>query len=333
MDLFLKKYGKFFKALQLFDEKKISVNEILYQANIYRVEACESFNIKKYDESSYLYFMSSCFFFKKYQEKNDLYFLGEACIYKYEQLKGKFSAIYIKKSESTDEILNILNILIDFLGKVLVNFKDKEFFKENYKRYYSIWYSDKILRAQLKSNINFENKKFSDAKSEMKFCIELTEEHINYIKKDILNEIFDVVHLRVEEANLKMRQCEYKEMVGISLFSKDLILALDNFLKALKYINEALEISPEIKQIKIKKEELLDKIRIVLSDEENLDKWKLFYEKFKEDKDFLILMSEIDLERLKKLREQDSKGGINIFNNGNFSNNGIIGDSNKIKTH
>lgn len=331
MENFKKKYEVLFEKGNI-ETKNLPIEDLLEKGFSMREEASDTQNTALYEKSSHCFFLCSSYFFNEYKKTGELRLFSEACILKYEQIKGLFCQLYIEKIAKKSEVLKVLNTQIEFLEGIIKIFEKEDFFEKNNYEYTSLLYSDKIIRFQLNSNLDNENKNFLDAKSKMKLAIELTSKHIEFLKESVFEGRFNIVHLRIEEANLKMRYSEYEEMVAISFIEQDITSSLSSFFKALDFVNEALAIYPDMQQIHIKKNWITEKIKMVLKEEKNLKKYDIFYKTFRSNENFLMIMQEINPQKLSEFTLEDplNSGRIQIINSGSFENSGIIGDNSQL---
>lgn len=334
MELFLKKYSDLFKLSKNLDIPDSDIKLLIENANQFQVMACDNQDEALYEKAGYFYFLCSSYFFKKYQENKNISNFYNICLYKYEQLKSCFSKLYCRKLLEPKELIKILTPIINFMKDFLKILKDYTEFNEEFYKFESLVYSDKIIMHQIKSNLYFKNRDFINATSEMKMVTDLTKNHIKLLQQDVLNEIFDVVHLRTEEINLKLRLCEYKELTVINIAKTNIPLTVSNLLDCITLTDEAFEINPNISEIMEKKQSILNKIFTILS--QNLHFWNILYNNHKTNSTLLSIMAEIDREKIEEILSSDfsNKGNVLILNSGIFQNtNGIIGNGNSLKSN
>lgn len=334
MELFLKKYSNLFKLSKTLDIPDSDIEFLIEKANQSRITACDNQDEVFYEKASYFYFLCSSYFFKKYQENKNISNFYNICLYKYEQLKSYFSNLYCKKLLEPKDLLKILTPIINFMKDFLKILKEYTEFNEEFYKFESLAYSDRIIMHQIKSNLYFKNRDFINATSEMKMVTDLTKNHIKLLQQDVFNEIFDIVHLRTEEINLKLRLCEYKELAVINISKTNIPSTISNLLDCITLTDEAFEINPNISEIMEKKQSVLNKIFTVLS--QNLQLWNILYTNHKTNSTLLSIMAEIDKEKIEEILLSDfsNKGNVLILNSGVFQNtNGIIGNGNSLKSN
>lgn len=328
MENFKKKYEDLFEKENI-ETSNLPIKDLLEKGFSMREEASDTQNTELYEKSSRYFFFCCHYFWNEYKKTGELKLFSDACLLKYEQIKGLFCQLYIDKILTTSKILKVLNVQIELLEDIINVFEKEVFFEKNKYEYTSLLYSDKILRFQLCSNLDSENKNLLDAKSKMKLAIDLTSKYLDFLRENVFNGRFSIAHLRIEEANLKMRYLDYEEMVAVSLIEQDIISSLSSFLKALDFVNEALVIYPDMQQIHMKKNWITEKIRMILKEEKNLEKYDVFYKTFRGNENFLMLMQEINPEKLSAFALEDplNSGKIQIINSGSFENSGVIGNN------
>ncbi|MGL5057093.1 MAG: hypothetical protein ACRC6A_06980 [Fusobacteriaceae bacterium] len=328
MDKFFKTYSSIFHLSKKIDFSNVPIQVLMVQADECRIKACDNNDKDLYEKAAYSYFLCSTYFFYEYNKNKDIYNFTYTSITKYEQLKSLFSQIYCNKSFPPKELLRLLDIQINFIKDFLKILKNYNEYEDISYKYESLLYSDRILKCQIKSNFYYINRDIINAKSQMKISIDLTKDHINFLKNDVFEDIFDIIHLRTEEVNLKLRLAEYHELISISLFRTDTLLTLSNLLSSLNFIDEAIEINSNFCQLFEKKDILFKKIATILHD--NLDKWDDLYSQHKTNQTLLKIMHETNAEKIEAIISNDlsNSNSILILNSGNFNNSGIIGNNN-----